>query len=339
MANFIDTGAPEAPEEYELLIQPFLDDPLITDLPFDFINTKFQNRKMYFGGELSGAAYKKEACGWNFDGGVGFTSKDLVPVEIARAIEQCYVPLINTIYAKGLPDGWQRGELSPEVKEYMQSQLANSFNNNLVKILFLGDTALSNNPYKIKNGVYKRLETGAHVDNDGTIDASVALNSTSLNEANFHTTMLSIYAKMPSRMSRIARNKKAELVWIWTDRVYAAYLAFLQSKTQNTAGVIQRDGIVNGVAEDSYMGHKIVVVPIVDDALKADFSTGSPADGEFPYRVILTKADNHKVLMDNGGFKNIQTWYEKKDDKYYATVSALMEYVYAYGYYNLYSGW
>lgn len=338
MANFIDT-APAAPVDYELFIQPFLDDPLITDLPFNFINTKFINRKMYFASDLDGASYKKTACGWNFEGGVGFTEKDLIPVEVARAIEQCYTPLINTIFANGLPDGWKRGTLGPEVMNYMQEQLAHAFNVDLLKILFLGDDALADNPYKIKDGIYKRLKEGATA-GDGTVDAGVTLNPTTLNNDNFDNTMVSIYDQMPSRMKRIARRTKSELVWIWTDAVYARYEAFVRAKTQTNAGVIQREGIVSGLTLNEYMGIPIVVVPIVDDSLTADFIDSSPAleSADAVYRVILTKADNHNVLMDNGGFKDIEIWYEKKDDKVYAVVSALLEYNYGYGYFNLFSG-
>lgn len=336
MANFITT-APTAPEEYELFIRPFLDDPQITELPFDFINTKFVNRKLYFDADLTGAAYKKVLCGWTFDGATSFTSKDLIPVEIARGIEQCYTPLINTIFANGLPDGWHRGELSPEVKNYMQEKLAHSFNRNLVQILFLGDDALSNNPYKIKDGIYKSLADGA-VAGDGTVDANVTLNATTLNEANFFDTMLAIYHEMPGRMRRIARSKKTMLRWIWTDSVYAAYEAYVITKTQTNAGVIQRENIIEGIDLKTFMGIPITVVPIVDDSLTTDFTTGSPATTEEPYRVILTDPSNHKVLLDGNGFKDIHMWYEDKDDKVYAVVSALFEYKYGYGDLNLFSG-
>lgn len=336
MANFIET-APTAPEEYDLFIRPFLDDPQITELPFDFINTKFVNRKLYFDSDLTGSAYKKVLCGWTFDGATSFTSKDLIPVEVARGIEQCYTPLINTIFANGLPDGWERGTLSPEVRDYMQLKLAHSFNRNLVQILFLGDDALSNNPYKIKDGIYKSLQEGATAA-DGTVDANVTLNATTLNTTNFHDTMMSVYNEMPGRMRRIARSKKSMLRWIWTDSVYAAYEAFIAVKTQNTAGVIQRDGIVGGISLTEYLGIPITVVPIVDDSLASDFTTGSPAVTDSPYRVILTDPSNHKVLLDGDGFKKIHMWYEDKDDKVYAVVSALFEYKYGYGDLNLFSG-
>lgn len=336
MANFIET-APVAPAEYDLFIRPFLDDPRITDLPFDFINTKFVDRKAYFNTDFTGTAYEKVLCGWTYSGGIGFTEKDIVPVELALAIEQCYTPLIRTIFANGLPDGWERGTLSVEVKDLMQKFLAEQFNTNLLQLLFLGDDALSTNPYQISDGIYKRLQEGV-IAGDGTVDANVTLNSTTLNEANFLTTMLSIYNQAPSRMLRNIRSNKSKLRWIWTDKVYAAYLAFVAEKTQNTAGVIQRDSIVNGLELNSFLGIPITVVPFVDDALASDFPTGSPAAGTDPYRVILTDPSNHKVYLDNGGFTKIHMWYGDKDDKVYAVVSALFFYQYGYGDLNLFSG-
>ena len=336
MANFI-TSAPVAPAEYDLFIRPFLDDPRITDLPFDFINTKFVDRKAYFNTDFTGTAYEKVLCGWTYSGGIGFTEKDIIPVELALAVEQCYTPLIRTIFANGLPDGWERGTLSPEVKDLMQKFMADGFNSNLLQLLFLGDDSLSANPYQISDGIYKRLQEGV-VAGDGTVDANVTLDATTLNTANFHNTMMSIYQQMPGRMRRKARSMKSQLRWIWTDSVYAAYEAFIAATTQNTAGVIQRDGIVGGISLTTYLGIPITVVPFVDDALLSDFPTGSPATGTDPYRVILTDPSNHKVYLDANGFTNIHTWYENKDDKYYATVSALFFYQYGYGDLNLYSG-
>lgn len=336
MANFIPS-APVAPEDYELYIREFLEDPQIDSLPFNLVNTKFRNRKLYFNSDLTGAAYKKTLCGWNFDGGIGFTSKDLIPVEVARAIEQCYTPLINTIFADGLPDGWKRGTLSPEVLDYMQRELAHSFNLNLLQLLMLGDDALSINPYQIKDGMYKRLKEGS-VMQDGTVDANVTLDATSLNQANFYNTMLQIYNAAPSRMRRILVSRKTDLVWIWTDRVYASYVAFMTTQTQTNAGIIQREGIVEGLEFNKFMGIPILVVPWVDDALASDFPAGSPSIGEDPYRVVLTQAKNHFFMLDGSGFKDIHIWYEDKDDKVYATVSALFEYNYAYGDMNVFSG-
>lgn len=336
MANFIET-APVAPAEYDLFIRPFLDDPRITDLPFDFINTKFVDRKAYFNTDFTGTAYEKVTCGWTYAGGVGFTEKDIIPVELALAIEQCYEPLMKTIFANGFPDGWERGKLSPEVRELMQKFLADGFNLNLLQLLFLGDDSLSTNPYQISDGIYKRLQEGA-LAGDGTVDANVTLNATTLNTTNFHNTMMSIYAQMPNRMKRSARSNKSRLRWIWTDLVYAAYEAFISATTQTNAGIIQREGIVGGISLNQYLGIPITVVPFVDDALLADFPTGSPATGTDPYRVILTDPSNHKVYMDNGGFTKIHTWYSDDDDKYRAAVSALFFYQYGYGDLNLFSG-
>lgn len=337
MANFI-TSAPAAPVDYELFIRPFLEDPQIDTLPFNLIDTKFVNRKLYFNTDFTGVAHEKTACGWDFQGGIGFTEKDLTPKELELSIEQCYIPLIHTIFADNLPDGWRRGELSPEVKEYMQRELAHGFNLNLLQLLMLGDDALSINPYKIKDGMYKRLSEGA-IAGDGTVDANVTLDATTLNQTNFFNTMLQIYNAAPSRMRRILVSRKTELTWIWTDRVYASYVAFMTTQTQTNAGIIQREGIENGLEFNKFMGIPILVVPWVDDALASDFPAGSPNVGDDPYRVILTFAKNHYVLLDGSGFKDIDIWYEKKDQKVYATVAALFEYQYAYGDMNVFSGW
>lgn len=127
-------------------------------------------------------------------------------------------------------------------------------------------------------------------------------------------------------------------LWIWTETVYDAYVNYLYVSTQTNAGLIQRETIVGGIDENQFMGIPILVVPIVDERLEADFTTGSPLAVVDPYRVILTDPTNHKVLLDADGLAKVNTWYENKDDKYYMTGSALFDYEYGYGELNVYSG-
>lgn len=333
MANVIASVETTSSTEWELFLKPLLDDPQIQNLPFDFLVGKFLSRDLYFNTQLDKISYKKVLCGWTFSGSTSFTKKTITPVEIAAAVEQCYTPLIETIFAGNLPDGWERGTLSAEVIDFMLTQRNYAFNRDLLTILFLGDEANGNTYYAIKDGIYKKLAAGA-LAGDGTVDAG-ALTATNLNTTNFFTTMKAVY---DARTRFMKSMDKSRLRWIWTDSVYDAYLAYLYVSTQTNAGIIQRESIESGLEAAQFMGIPIVRVPIVDERLEADFTSGSPLATEDPYRVILTDPTNHKVLMDGSGLTKVNAWYENKDDKYYIAGSALLEYEYGYGELNVIAG-
>lgn len=333
MANVIASPATTAALEYEVYIKPLLDDPQIQSLPFDFIVGKFIGRELYFNTQLDKISYKKIACGWDFKGGATFTKKTVTPVEVAAPVEQCYRELINTIFAQGLPDGWERGSLSPEVINFMREQQRYAFNRDLLTTLFLGDESNAVSYYAINDGIYKKLATGAAA-SDGTVDAG-ALTATSLNATNFFATMKAVYDAQPRLLKGVPKPNK---LWIWTESVYELYVNYLYVSTQTNAGIIQRESIESGLEAAQFMGIPILVVPIVDERLEDDFVTGSPLAVVDPYRVILTKPDNHKVIMDGSGLMEQEVWYEKKDDKYYLAGSALLDYEYGYGELNVFAG-
>lgn len=333
MANVITSVTTSSSLEYEVFLKPLLDDPAIQNLPFDFIVGKFQSKDLYFNTQLDKISVKKVACGWTYNGGATFTKKTITPVEIAAAVEQCYTPLVETIFAGQLPDGWERGTLSAEVIDFMITQRNYAFNRDLLTILFLGDESNGNSYYAIKDGIYKKLAAGV-VAGDGTVDAG-ALTATSLNTSNFFTTMDAVWQ---SRTRFMRSMDKSRLKWIWTESVYDAYIKYLQASTQGTAGALQTEYIVNGITTTKFQGVDIVVVPIVDERLEADFTYGSPLATNDPYRVILTDPTNHKVLLDGSGLMNVNAWYSNDDDKYRVTGSCLFEYEYGYGQLNVIAG-
>lgn len=333
MANVIASPATIGTLEYDVYMKPLLDDPQIQNLPFDILVGKHLDRDLYFNTQLDKISYKKITCGWTYAGGATFTKKTISPVEIAAPVEQCYKELVNTIFAQGLPDGWRRGELSPEVINFMRTQQRYAFNRDLLTILFLGDEANAVAYYAMKDGMYKKLAAGV-VAGDGTVDAG-ALTAASLNTTNFFTTMKAVYDAQTRFLKSVPKERK---VWIWTDSVYDAYLAYLYVSTQTNAGAIQRESIEGGLTPTMFMGIPIVRVPIVDERLEADFTFGSPLATEDPYRVVLTDPSNHKILLDGSGLMDQEVWYSQDDDKYRVAGSALFEYEYGYGVLNVIAG-
>jgi hypothetical protein len=332
MANVITSIPAQATEQYDLYVKPLLDDPKINSLPFDILVGKYKNRELYFNNNLDKATVQKITCGWDFQTGIAFTKKTIEPVEVACAIEQCYDELVNTIFANGLPDGFRRGELTPEVLNFLLTQQQYTFNRDLLSFLFLGDETISDAYYSIMDGIYAKLAAGV-VAVDGTVDAG-ALTSSNLDTSNFFTTMKAVYDAQSRQLKRVAKNQK---VWIWTESVYDAYLAYLYASTQTNAGAIQRESIVDGLETGAFMGIPIVVVGLVDERLEADFLDASDNVID-PYRVILTVGSNHKLLLDGSGFMAQEAWYSQDDDVYRIAGSALIAYEYGYGDLNVIAG-
>lgn len=332
MANIITSVPAQATEKYDLYVKPLLDDPKINALPFDIIVGKYQSRELHFTRNVDKITTKKVACGWDFPSGGAFTKKTITPIEVAAGVSQCYTVLANTIYANGMKDGFQRGELTPEILDYLLTQQQYSFNRDMLSFLFLGDTSISDTYYSNMDGIYTKLLDGV-AGTDGTVYYG-ALNSTNTNATNFFTTMKGVYDAQSRQLKSIEKSNK---VWIWTEALYDQYLNYLYVSTQTNAGAIQRESIEEGLSPTQFMGTNIFVPKIVDERLEEDFTdaSGNVTD---PYRAILTVPSNHKVLLDADGFMNQLAWYEKKDDTYYVAGSALIAYEYGYGDLNVIAG-
>lgn len=333
MANVIVSVPEQQTEKYDLYFAPLLADPKVNSLPFDIIVGEFKKRELYFMENLDKISYKKVACGWTYPEGNEATKKTLNPIEIAAPVQQCYTVLENTIFAGGLPTGWERGTLSPAIVDYLLTQQQYAFNRDLLTQVFLGDTALPTPYYAMMDGVYAKLLDGI-ANNDGTVDGG-AITTSDVNPTNFFTTMNAIY-NLQTRQLRGVPN--ANKVWIWTQALMDAYLNYLEISTQGTAGIIQTQYVVDGMTATRFKGIPIVVMEIVDERLETDFLTGSPAVPEDPYRCILTVGSNHKLLLDGDGFIKQNPWYSNDDDVYRVTGSATLAYDYGFGYYNVLAG-
>lgn len=336
MANLITSVPTVDTTTWDVYFKPLLDDPRINALPFN-ISIGNMPKNIYFNTNADKITGAKTACGWSFKGdGVTFTKKTLTPIELQAPVEQCYTALLKKLFGDKLPAGYKRGELSPEVIDFMVTQQNYAFNRDLLSILFLGDTDLTaDDYYSLMDGVYKALLDGVAAV-DGTVDANVSLTSTTLNTTNFFNTMNSVYNKQSRALRRIEASKKC---WIWTQETYDLYLNYLEVATQNSAGIVQTQYVTDGITANKFKGIPIVVMGIVDERLDTDFTSGSPATAENPYRTILTAPDNHIIMLDaENGFADADVWYSKDDDKVRAVGSVLFDYKYGYGDQNVIAG-
>jgi hypothetical protein len=334
MANLITSVPAIETPTWEVYFKPLLNDPLINKLPFD-LSIGNMPKDIFFNGNADKITGAGSTCGWSVKGdGLAFTKKTLDPVELKAAVNQCYSVLLKKLFGDKLPDGAMRGELSNEVISFMTTQQAYAFNRDLLSILFLGDTgATPDDYYSLLDGIYTKLLAGVAA-NDGTVDGG-AIVAGDVDAGSFYGTMNTIYNLQPRQLKGIDNNSK---VWIWTQALYDAYLNYLETSTQGTAGVIQTQYVTDGLSATKFKGIPIVVTPIVDERLETDFLSGSPAAATDPYRVILTNPKNHIIMLDGNGFANADVFHQKKEDLVWAVGSCLMDYQYGYGDQNVIAG-
>lgn len=335
MANLLTAVETINTEQYDLFLEPLLSDVQISKLPFNLIYGNMP-RELHFVPNVDKITGAKTACGWNDKGGgLSAAKKTLTPIELAATVKQCYTVVMKKLFGNKLPNGYIRGKLYTELIDWMQSQRQYSFNRDLLSILFLGDTGISaDDYYSLSDGVYKKLAAGVAAV-DGTVNAGVTLNSTTLNTSNFYTTMKSVYDKQSRNLKNVEKAKK---VWIWTEATYELYTNYLTVSTQNTAGSIQTENVVNGTDATHFVGIPIIVLPIIDERLDVDFLTGSPAAATDPYRTILTDPTNHTILMDGDGMLSTEPFYLPKEDEVWVPGSALFAYDYGFGDLNVIAG-
>lgn len=316
---------------FEVIWKPLLADPKINALPFNIHFGKV-GREFYFDTEFTAAPSLKTECGWDFKTGNPITKKALNPWELDFSFEQCYIPFLKSIFGDDLPDGWQKGELSPEIIDRIVTKQSNAFNTNMLYAAFLSSQGNGTAWLAGGDGVFAELLAGVAA-NDGTVDAG-AITDADLIPSAIEATMYRIYSAQSSLLESYPDNDKVLLV---TNSIAKAWKRYLQTQTGLTT-ILQTDYITKGVMDLSYNGIPMIIMDWVDRGIALYDTTGSPASTVNPHRAILTTTSNHHIMIDGSGFENIDPFYDRKDDKVYSPASAMVDYLYAYGEFNVIAG-
>lgn len=332
MANAVTSIAENNSLAYEIFWKPLLNDPKINALPFTLHSGKI-GKELYFDAEFTDSPTIKAACGWEYKTGTGITKKALNPVELDFSFEQCYTVFLKSIFGDSLPDGWRKGELTPEIINRILTKQSNAFNTNMLYELFLGDTGGSTPWLAGIDGVFAKLLAGV-AGTDGTVDAG-AIADSDLTLANIEGTMYGIYTAQSNLMKTFDNNQKAFIV---TQTVYEAWSRFLQVGNGSSWYYANPSTLQNGVTGITYQGIPLINANYIDRGLALYGTAGSPPTVTDPNRVILTVPSNHHIMIDGSGFEMIEPFYDKKDDMVYSPASAMIDYQYGYGELNVIAG-
>lgn len=332
MANAVTALPANGSIPYEIFWKPLLEDPRINGLPFTLHNGKI-GKELYFDSEFTAEPTIKASCGWDYKTGTPITKKALDPYELDFSFQQCYTDFLKSIFGDNLPDGWRKGELTPEIVDRIVTKQSNSFNTNMLMALFFGDTASSTTWLTGIDGVFKKLLAGVAAV-DGTVDAG-AISDSAINLTNIEATLYNIYTSQSNLMKTFDNSQK---VFIVTSTVYEAWARYLQIATGVGGNIPDRASVQNGVTGISYQGIPMVNANYLDRGIALYDTGGSPVAPLNPNRVILTVPSNHHIMIDGSGFESIEPWYERKDDKVYSPASAMIDYQYGYGELNVIAG-
>jgi len=331
MANAITSMPENNSLGYELFYTRLVENPPVQGLGFNFIEG-VSKKDLYFNETFGLLASAKTTCGWTKKEGGGFIKKSIDPQEFDFTVAQCYTELVKSIFGDKLPNGHKRGELYPEIINYITEGQLDATNRDLLYILFLSDKT-SSEPFLSKiDGVYKRLLDGV-ADGDGTVDAGT-ITDTDLLPDNMLATMKKVWNAQPRKLRR---KSTAEKKFFVTASVYYAYENYLQTKTGNTT-ILQNNFIVDGVAKIAYNGVELINLDFVDEGLELYVTTGSPASTVNPHRIILTVPSNHTLQMDGSGYTMIDPQYILADDEVLSPLTAMIDYQYGFGDLNVIAG-
>jgi len=323
MADVITSIATFEGVNEDLFIKPVFEDPAVTALGIKVVVGN-NPRLAYFNTNLDKKTIEKTDCAPTYQTGIAITKKTITPVEFELSIEQCYKDFIGTLYGDSLPAGVARGELTPEITNFLLNIHNSTFRNDMVRKLFLSNTADTDTFYDSFNGVYTKLTGSSSPDAGG-------LSSGSITQANIEATLNTIYAAQSDLLRAIPDSEK--VLWV-TGNIFDAWKRWMQINIAS----FNNDRIINGTPDAgvTYNGIKMVPLRFVDRALAADFVTSGLTD--YAYRAILTVPNNHQIVVDKSSFGDAKAWYSQDDNVYRISGTCMLAYEYGYDELNVIAG-
>lgn len=319
----------------ELVMKKLAGFARVDQLGFQLVEDVQSNKIMYKDNYLDKITKKYTTCNNTETGtGVAVSTFTLSVVNMQAQLEQCANVFDATIAEVVRKKGADINDLTgTEIEAYILERIAEAAARDLFRILFLGDTTLSNSDYTAFDGVFKKVKAG-YLAGDGTVYGGT-IAAADINTSNIVNTLDSkLWDVQPYELKFIPDDQKVLLV---TDNIYRAWKKYLSSTAYGI--VEQRSALINGISDVTYRGIPMVSLGVIDKYIATDFATGSPAAAATPYRAILTKADNHYLATDTlTASSQVQMWYDQTQDKNYTRLRYDAGYNYAFGELNVFAG-
>lgn len=319
----------------ELVMKKLAGYARVDQLGLNLVEDVQSNKIMYKDNYLDKVTKKFTTCQNTETGsGVSISSFTLNVVNMQVQLAQCADVFEATIAEVLRKKGADINNLTgTEIEAYVLDKVAEAAARDLFRILFLGDTTLSNSDYTAFDGIFKKIKAG-YLAGDGTVYGGT-IAAADINTSNIVNTLDSkLWDVQPYELKFIPDNEKVLLV---TDNIYRAWKKYLSS---TAFGIVeQRSSLINGISDVTYRGIPMVSLGVIDKYIATDFATGSPAAAATPYRAILTKADNHYLATDTlTATSQVNMWYDQTLDTNYTRLRYKAGYNYALGELNVFAG-
>lgn len=309
----------------------------LNELGFQIIEDIQSNKIMYKDSYMDKITKKRTGCNNTSTGtGVAISSFTLAVTDMQAQLEQCADVFDATIAEILRKKGADINNLTgTEIESYILERVADAAARDIYRIVFLGDTTLTNSDYTAFDGIFKKLKAGA-LAGDGTVQVSSTISDASLAVGSIVATLDTYIDAQPYELKFAPDADKRFYV---TDTVYSAYERYLSS-TQFSGVGAQRDALVNGIPTLSYRGIPFVNLKVISKYIMQDFSTTSPPSvGTDDNRIILTLPDNHYLATDTmTDSAKVQMWYEPVEDTNFTRLRYKLGYNYAFGELNVFGG-
>jgi hypothetical protein len=310
----------------------------LSELGFNIVEDIQSNKIMYKDAYMDKITRKRVGCNNTSTGtGVGISSFTLAVTDMQAQLEQCADVFDSTIAEVLRKKGADINDLTgTDIESYILERVADAAARDIFRIVFLGDTTLTNADYTAFDGIFKKLKAG-YLATDGTVRVAAVISDSDLSTANIVATLDAYIDQQPYELKFIPDEEKRFLL---TDTVFRAFEKYLSSTAFSGVGE-QRNALVNGIPTLSFRGIPMVNLKVISKYIMQDFSTTSPASsGTDDNRIILTVPDNHYLPMDTAtDSAKVQMWYEPVEDINYTRLRYKAGYQYAFGELNVFGGW
>lgn len=308
----------------------------LPELGFNIVEDVQSKKIMYKDNYLDKITKERSGCNNTSTGtGIAISSFTLEVTDMQAQLEQCADVFDATIAETLRKKGFDINNLTgTEIETYILDRIAEAAARDLYRVVFLGDTTLSDSNYTQFDGVFKTIKAG-YLASDGTTYGGT-LSDSDINLTNIVTTLdTKVWDAQSYELKFVDDAKKVMFV---TDPVYRAWEKYLTS-TGFSGVSANREQLVNGSPALFYRGIPLVNMKVISKYLATDFATGSPAAISTPNRIILTVADNHYIATDSAtDSAKVQMWYDATDDKNYTRLRYKAGYNYAHGVLNHFVG-
>lgn len=292
-----------------IFFEPILNAPELTSFGFDIREDIVSYEDMYLMQTSNKVTKRKTTCGWNPSGSIAeLLDKRITVNELSIELEQCAKDFDGKILQTMKKMGVDRNNLEgTELQRIMVKIIEQVALEDMIRILFLGDTALVDANYNQIDGIWKKVK--AAVGNNeiaakitapaaGTVTPAIAIDL--LNDVHYGADVL---------LKRQAAASKRKYV---SREIYDAYEQYL---TENKALESSFLAMQNGVETLSHRGVPVIATDYVDAYMAEDFAA------ESPNRVLYTVGENITVGTDQvSDFQTVDFWYEKKPQMNFARV-------------------